>query len=117
MDLPGKSAGVFIVQTLVGYDERKWAFHATLIGDAYLNFGVLGVFVVTAAFGILLRKAYIAFKQGAIGAVYYSFAMVYGLRIFFESVEEWGEGLEMIVFAYFLSRLVPGCLTLELIKA
>jgi hypothetical protein len=107
VDLPGKSAGVFIVQSLVGYDERKWAFHATLIGDAYLNFGVLGVFVVTTLFGILLRKVYIAFKQGTIGAVYYSFATVYGLRIFFESVEEWGEGLEMIVYAYLLIRFGP----------
>jgi hypothetical protein len=107
VDLPGKSAGVFIVQTLVGYDEEKWAFHATLIGDAYLNFGVLGVFVVTAAFGFLLRKVYVAFKQGTIGAVYYSLVMVYGLRIFFESVEEWSEGLEMMVYAYLLIRFGP----------
>jgi hypothetical protein len=108
VDLPGKSAGVFIVQRLVGYDdERKWAFHATLIGDAYLNFGILGVFVVTATFGILLKKIYTAFKLEAISPVYYSLAVVYGLRIFFESIEEWSEGLEMIVYAYLLIRFGP----------
>lgn len=105
VDLPGKSAGVFIVQTLVGYGERKWAFHATLIGDAYLNFGILGVFVVTAVFGILLKKVYTAFKREAISPVYYSLAVVYGLRIFFESVEEWGEGLVLMIVAFLVIRL------------
>jgi len=112
VELSGKSAGVFIVQTLVGMGERKWSLHATLIGDAYLNFGILGVFVVTAVFGLLLSNAYKAFRQGAIGAPYYSLALFYSLRIFFESVEKWGEGLVMIVFAFLLIKVGPRLLNI-----
>jgi len=105
LDLPGKSAGVLIVQTLLGESERSWGFHATLIGDAYLNFGIAGVFVVTAILGVILKVLYVGFRQGRIDSVYYSLAVIYSMRIFFESVEKFGEALVVLIFAFSVIRL------------
>ena len=105
LDLPGKSAGVLIVQTLLGESERSWGFHATLIGDAYLNFGIAGVFVVTAILGVILKVLYFGFRHGQIDSVYYSLAVIYSMRIFFESVEKFGEALVVFIFAFSVIRL------------
>ena len=105
LDLPGKSAGVFIVQSLLGESERSWGFHATLIGDAYLNFGILGVLLVTATLGVILKVLYVGFRQGQIDSAYYSLAVIYSMRIFFESVEKFGEALVVLIFAFSVIRL------------
>jgi oligosaccharide repeat unit polymerase len=105
LDLPGKSAGVFIVQTLVGESEKSWGFHGTLIGDAYLNFGILGVLLVTATLGVILKVLYVGFRQGQIDSAYYSLAVIYSMRIFFESVEKFSEALVVLIFAFSVIRL------------
>jgi len=105
LDLPGKSAGVLIVQVLVGYSEKKWSFHASLIGDAYLNFGIIGVLVVTAIMGVILKVLYASFRRGQIDGAYYSLAAIYCLRMFFESVEKFGETLVILIFAFSVIRL------------
>ena len=99
-DFGGKSAGVFIVQELVGLGDRKWGFHATLIGDAYLNFGLIGVIVVTIIFAMILKIIYMGFRERAIGNALYALALVYSLRMFFESIEKYGEALAILAFAY-----------------
>ncbi|TMA93443.1 MAG: oligosaccharide repeat unit polymerase [Deltaproteobacteria bacterium] len=105
LDLPGKSAGVLIVQTLLGESERSWGFHATLVGEAYLNFGIAGVFVVTAILGVILKVLYVGFRQGQIDGAYYSLAVIYSMRIFFESVEKFGEALVVLIFAFSVIRV------------
>ena len=105
LDLPGKSAGTFIVQTLLGQSERTWGFHATLIGDAYLNYGFTGVLLVSASFGMVLKLIYSGFRQGHIDGCYYSLAAIYCLRIFYESVEKFGEMLVVLTFAFAIIRL------------
>jgi len=104
--ISGRSAGVFITDTLVGFGGgRKWGFHSTLIGDAYLNFGLGGLFVVTALFGVLTKRLYLGWKQGSIDSVFYTIALLYSARIFFESIEKFPEAMVVLVFALAVTRV------------
>lgn len=105
LHLPGKSAGVFIAQTLVGFSKRKWGFHATLIGDAYLNFGLIGVFLVTTIFGMILKTLYVEFRSGLINNVFYALILVYSTRVFFESIEKYGEMLMVLTYVLLIINL------------
>jgi oligosaccharide repeat unit polymerase len=100
LDLPSRSAGVFIVETLVGLRQPKWSFHATLIGDTYLNFGLIGVLVVMIVFGAILKKLYIQMTQGRINSAIYVLTIVYSMRIFFETIEKFSEMLLVLFFAF-----------------
>ena len=108
LGIPGKSAGVYMVQTLVGIQDRKWAFHATLIGDAYLNFGLTGVLVVTMVTGIVLRILYVQIRTLLSNKAVYALAVVGSLRLFYESVETFTETLTLLVFAVFVVQLGRG---------
>ena len=100
LNLGGKSAGVFLVQSTLGFTGRKWGFHSTFIGDAYLNFGLVGVAVVGVILGTALKVTYSAFTQGALPRALYVIITVYLLRMAFESVEKYGEMLTVAVFAW-----------------
>lgn len=104
----GQSAGVYMAQTLVGIQDHQWGFHATLIGDAYLNFGLIGVIVATIVFGIVLRILYGQIRVTITNTAVYAFAMVYSLRMFFESIEEFPETLFVLGFVVFAARLGRG---------
>ena len=80
--------------------KGKWGFHATIVGDAYLNFGLIGVFVVTTIFGMILQMLYRGFRGGMINDALYALATVYSMRMFFESVEKYGETMIVLVFAF-----------------
>lgn len=103
-NLPGRSAGIFLAERLVGLGERKWGFHATLIGDAYLNFGLIGVFIVTTVFGLILKTFYAEFRRGSINVAFYALTMIYSIRVFFESIEKYGEALTVLSFALFIVK-------------
>ena len=106
LPIPGKSAGVFIVQTLVGFsDEGKWGVHASLIGDAYLNFGLAGVSIVMVVFGVLLKFVYVKFREGSLQSVVYVLALLYGLQIFLVSIEVWPQTLTVLTFTLLLMLL------------
>ena len=105
LELPGRSAGVFITQMLVGFDDHKWGFHATLIGDAYLNFGLIGVMIVTAVFAMILKIIYLGFRERFISNAWYALAVIYSLRIFFESIEKYGEALTILVFVFAITKM------------
>jgi hypothetical protein len=100
-----RSGGIFIVETLAGAQEKKWGFHPTLIGDAYLNFGLIGVVVATGIFGVLLKRLYVGWREGWIHGVYYALALLYSARIFFESIERFFEAWLVILFAFSVIRL------------
>lgn len=105
LNLPAKSAGVFITQTLSDVGDRKWGFHATLIGDAYLNFGIIGVFLVMTIFGMGLNALYTEMRRGLVNNAIYGLVIVYNIRIFFESIEKGTEALTIFVFTVFIIKL------------
>lgn len=104
-NLPVKSAGVFIAQKLIGFGTRKWGFHATLIGDSYLNFGLIGLLITTTVFGMILKTLYREFRIGSINNTLYALALVYSMRIFFESIEKYGETITVLSFAFLVMKL------------
>jgi hypothetical protein len=109
LGLSGKSAGVFMVQMLLPDSlERKWAFHATLIGDAYLNYGVVGVVITTIIFGIILRILYDQIRVNVSNTAIYAIAAVQSVRLFYESIEKFPETMVLLAFAVFVAQLARG---------
>jgi hypothetical protein len=96
LDLGGRSAGVFTVEQTIGFYDERWGFHSSLIGDAYLNFGVAGLVAIMLMAGAALKAIYIRFLQGRMHAVVYSLALIYSMRIVFESIDKWGEALLVV---------------------
>jgi hypothetical protein len=108
LGLGAKSAGMFVVETLVGFDagERKWGFQVTLIGDTYLNFGLTGVILLTILFGIVLKAVYGKFRQGLVPDVFFVLFVIYSiLYIFYGSIEKFREMLIIFAFAIFVIKL------------
>lgn len=100
LGLGAKNAGVLIAEMLVGLEGGvKWGFHASMIGDAYLNLGLPGVLVVTVCVGVVLRAVYAGWRRGAVHPALYALATVYGLRVFYESIEKYAEAVTVIAFA------------------
>jgi oligosaccharide repeat unit polymerase len=107
LPIPGRSAGVFIIDTLVGFvgDQSKWGVNASLIGDAYLNFGMVGVAIVMSLFGALLKILYLKFRQGSLHSAVYVLAILSGLQAFVVSIEVWPQAMITLAFAIFLISL------------
>ena len=106
LPIPGRSAGVYIVETLLGFHtEDRWGVHASLIGDAYLNFGVIGIMVVMPLYGMLMKLLYSKFRTGKLNAAVYAFAVVYGLNLFLKSIEAWPHMLVGLVCMLVIIRL------------
>ena len=101
LPIPGRSAGVYIIETLVGFsgDEQKWGVNASLIGDAYLNFGLTGVAIVMSLFGVLLKVLYVQFRQGRLHAAIYVIALISAVQAFVVSIEVWPQAMITLVFA------------------
>jgi oligosaccharide repeat unit polymerase len=108
VSLPGRSAGVFIVEELVGFgkNQERWGFNASLIGDAYLNFGFSGVVMVMLLFGALLKLLYLKFRQGKLHCAIYTLAVLSAVQAFWVSIEVWSQALTVIGFA--VSLIVLG---------
>lgn len=105
-DFGGRNVGVFIVEKLVGFDgARRWGFHASLIGDAYVNFGLGAVLLATILFGIAMKVLYAAMREGGMNATFYVLAVVYSIRIFFESIERYPEALTVLVSVVLVTRV------------
>jgi hypothetical protein len=106
LPIPGRSAGIYITETLVGFvDDRRWGVHATLIGDAYLNFGLGGAGIVMVLFGISLKLLYVKFREGILQSAVYVLALLHGLLIFSISIEVWGQTLTVMAFTLFIFLL------------
>ncbi|MGE5215442.1 MAG: O-antigen polymerase [Chloroflexota bacterium] len=99
--IPGRSAGVYIVETLVGFatQDSKWAVNASLIGDAYLNFGLLGTAAVMVLYGAVVKTLYLQFRRGRLHAAVYVLALIYSLLMMWASFEVWPQALTVLVFA------------------
>jgi hypothetical protein len=101
VSVPARSAGVFIVEELVGFgkNQERWGFNASLIGDAYLNFGLTGVVIVMLLFGALLKLLYLEFRQGNLHCAIYMLAVLSAVQAFWVSIEVWSQALTVIGFA------------------
>ena len=105
MPIPGRSAGVFIIETLEGFhSDRKWGLHASLIGDAYLNFGLAGILLIMPLFGLLARLLYVKLRGGTLNAALYAFVAIYGVNLFLKSIESWPHLLTGLVFMLAILR-------------
>lgn len=104
VSLPARSAGVFIVEELIGFSrhQRRWGFNASLIGDTYLNFGFGGVVMVMLVFGALLKLLYLNFRQGNLDCAIYTFAVLSAIQAFWVSIEVWPQALTVLTFAIVL---------------
>jgi hypothetical protein len=113
LGLPGRSAGVYMVETLIGFDaspasgsgREKWGFHATLIGDAYLNFGLVGVLAATIIFGIVMRILYLHVRVKVSNIGIYALAVGCSLRLFYVSIENFPHVLVILAFTVFVVQL------------
>jgi hypothetical protein len=76
-----------------------------LIGDAYLNFGVIGIMLIMPLFGMLMKLLYSKFRRGTLNAALYAFVTVYGLNLFLKSIEAWPHMLVGLVFMLVITRL------------
>ncbi|WP_336326814.1 O-antigen polymerase [Halovenus sp. HT40] len=109
----GRSTGAFIVETRMGRDG--FGVGPTLIGDAYVNFGLLGVIIVLSVFGLVLKWLYAQFVQHRIRPVIYAIVAVYAIRLMFESINKWSElvvvsgftGIVVIVSVFVTTRSNP----------
>ena len=104
LPIPGRSAGVFIVEELVGFgkNQERWGFNASLIGDAYLNFGLGGVAIVTLLLGVLLKILYLKFRDGSLHGAIYCLALLSAVQAFWVSIEVWPQALSTVSFTVFL---------------
>lgn len=104
VSVPERSAGVFIVEELIGFGKNveRWGLNASLIGDAYLNFGFSVVVMVMLLFGALLKILYLKFRQGNLHAAIYTLAVLSAVQAFWVSIEVWPQVLTTIVFAFLL---------------
>jgi oligosaccharide repeat unit polymerase len=107
VSLPARSAGVFIVEELLGFgkNQERWGFNASLIGDAYLNFGFSGVVVVMLLFGALIKILYLKFRQGNLHCAIYTLAVLSAVQAFWVSIEVWPQALTTVSFTVFVMVL------------
>jgi oligosaccharide repeat unit polymerase len=104
LPIPGRSAGVFIVEELMGFgkNQQRWGVNASLIGDAYLNFGLAGVVVVTLVLGVLIKTLYLKFRDGSLHGAIYCVALLSAVQAFWVSIEVWPQALVTVSFTVFL---------------
>lgn len=100
LGMEGRSAAIYLVERTAGFTgDTTYGFLPSMVGDAYVNFGVAGVVVVGLVFGFALKAVYLRFRQGRMPTVLYAIVMVYMLRMFVETVERWPEVLVVVMFA------------------
>ena len=104
LPIPGRSAGVFIIEDLVGFgkNQERWGVNASLMGDAYLNFGLTGVAVVTLVLGVFLKMLYLKFRDGSLHGAIYCVALLSAVQAFWVSIEVWPQALTTVSFTAFL---------------
>lgn len=106
--LQGRSTGVFLVEGVIGKPQRKWGFSPTIFGEAYVNYGLLGLVLIPGAIGFLFQRLYSRVQSGRTSVLFYALLSVYGLRIIFESIEKWPETLVIVAMLWVITRFREG---------
>jgi hypothetical protein len=97
LNQPTGGAGVFILEKTSGM-EFVAGLHPTLIGDAYLSLGFVGLVVITVGFGAITKLWYVRFRSGRIDPCLYVVGHIYLVRLLLESVDKWGETIVVLLF-------------------
>lgn len=102
--LPGRSGGSFLVEELLNVPKGTvGSLHPSLIGDAYLNFGLIGVAVVLAVAGAGIKLVYLALRHGRMHPAIYALVVVYAVRVFGEEINKWPEFMIVVWSAWLLT--------------
>ena len=88
-----------------GSDQPRWGFNASLIGDAYLNFGFSAVVLIMLLFGALIKILYVKFRHGDLHCAIYTLAVLSAVQAFWVSIDVWPQALTVIGFAVSLMFL------------
>jgi hypothetical protein len=112
LQLPGRSGGLYLAETLVGFGEGDtWAFNTSLIGDGYLNFGVAGAVVCMVIFGAAAKHAYLRLRQGRLHAANYALMLLGGFQVLWGSIDALPNGAMGVGFAMFFLWLGKSAFT------
>jgi hypothetical protein len=109
LSLPGRSGGIYVLQMTTGNQFPSSALLPTLIGDAYLNFGIVATAVVPGILGLSLKRLYRGFREGEIALPTYALTAVYLVRIGSESIDKWPEAL-VVLGGWFLIQFAADLL-------
>lgn len=102
-----QSGGVFVVESLLdSFDSgRKWGFHATAMGDAYLAFGIPGVVFIGSLLGGLLGSVTIAYLRGRVELAFLVLLYIEMSRVVFESMDKLPEIYTTMAFYFIVRKL------------
>ncbi len=105
LDFSARHPGVLVVEKLGGIGPRSWAVATSVVGDAYLNFGLVGIPVVMGIFGALLKATYVRFRGTRIFLPVYVLWIVFALQTFYGSITAWTYTVTVVGSALLLSGL------------
>jgi hypothetical protein len=118
LHIPGRSCGMFLAEELMNLPSAHLAaLHSTLIGDAYLNFGLVGMVLVLGLAGFALKSLYAWFREGRVPLACLCLATIYAVRVFGEEINKWPEMMIVLTCAWLatanlralLRRPAAGC--------
>ncbi len=92
LNIPGRSCGMYLAEQLLNLPSAHLAaLHSTIIGDAYLNFGLSGMVLVLALAGFGMKTLYAQFRAGRVPIAMLGLATIYAVRVFGEEINKWPE--------------------------
>jgi oligosaccharide repeat unit polymerase len=102
-----RSGGVFVVESLLDdfSSGRKWGFHSTMIGDAFLGFGSIGVVVFSFIFGGVLGASIRWYKRGLVQYSFLILLFIELIRVIFETMDKLPEVYVTMVFYYIVVKI------------
>jgi hypothetical protein len=103
--LPGKSVGLLVIESSLGFSGRRWGFAPSLLGDAYANFGYTGLLLVPMLFAATLRRIYDRFRKQQLSPALQAIVSVYAMHIFFGSIEQWPGALTTLGFLALMTQV------------
>jgi oligosaccharide repeat unit polymerase len=109
LELPGRSTGIVIRELVVGSKE-PWGLAASLMGDVYVNFGVLGIPIVMGLYGLLSKMMYVGFRRGSIHPVVYVLAAIHSVGMLISGIDLWVYASTILAFTLLtisLGRFLP----------
>lgn len=108
LGLSGKSAGKFLAQNYWRRRNLGWGYHPTIIGESYLNFGLIAVFIIGIFYGIWLRTVASLLRnlKSPVALSIAALLAVYSLRVFYESSAKVFEAFVVIGFLVLAALIV-----------
>lgn len=90
LGLGSRSGGVFAVQ--MGLDDfssgRAWGFHASIIGDSFLAFGLPSVAIFSFLVGYLMSESMYRLRNGKISDALFLLVFLAFVRVTYESMDK-----------------------------